>query len=101
VGKGIESSLAAARGLTVTRITLIPKSVWEHVRQAGFKPKGSLVMVVNDSAVQAMKKLHDDCESLSADISWGKGKETGSFSPKWSVICAGSILSVLSNGNLS
>jgi len=56
---------------------------------------------LNDSAIQAMKKLRDACESLSADISWGKGKETGSFSPKWSDICSGSILSVWSNGIVS
>jgi hypothetical protein len=56
---------------------------------------------VNDSAVQAMKKLHDACECLSADISWRKGKETGSFSPKWSDICSESILSVWSDGSLS
>jgi hypothetical protein len=56
---------------------------------------------LDDSAINAMKTLHDACESLSADISWGRGKETGSFSPKWSHICKGSILSVFSDGNLS
>lgn len=56
---------------------------------------------LNDSAILAMKKLHDASESLSADIHWGRGKETGSFSPKWSGICSGSIFSVFSSGNLS
>ena len=70
---------------------------WDWAKfEADARQKG-----VNDTAIQAMKKLLDACESLSADISWGKGKETGSFSPKWSDICSGSILSVWSNGIVS
>jgi hypothetical protein len=56
---------------------------------------------VESSVIQAMKKLRDACAALSAEIDWGRGKDTGSFNPKWPSICSASILSVYSNGTLS
>jgi hypothetical protein len=50
------------------------------------------------ATIEAMKKLLDGCEALSAEITWGTGVTYGSFNPKWSAICPGSVFCVTSNG---
>ncbi|MGO8816579.1 MAG: hypothetical protein ACLQVG_18235 [Terriglobia bacterium] len=55
---------------------------------------------VTESTIVAMKKLHDGCKALSADIVWGTGTEYGSFNPKWVSICPRSVFQVSSSGAL-
>ena len=38
---------------------------------------------LQDQTILAMRTVYDVCKSLQADISWGRGVETGSFSPVW------------------
>jgi hypothetical protein len=48
-----------------------------------------------------VRKLYDACEELSAEMIWGQGVETGSFSPKWSALCENAApFSVYANGRL-
>lgn len=55
---------------------------------------------VAQSTIDAMRKLHDGCEALSADIAWGGGKTQGSFNPRWAFICHKSVFSVTTWGGL-
>jgi len=56
---------------------------------------------LNDADIDAIRKLREVCESIAAEIHWGGGKLTGSFSAKWQGLCSGAVLSVYSNGELA
>ena len=54
-----------------------------------------------EGTIAAIRKLYDACKILQADIVWGRGTVTGSFSPKWASICpTAAPFSVFANGNL-
>jgi hypothetical protein len=54
-----------------------------------------------EEIIAAMLKIYDTCKSLDADIAWGRGTATGSFSPKWpSLHSSIAPFSVFSNGKL-
>jgi hypothetical protein len=55
---------------------------------------------VAESSIEAMKKLHDGCKALSANVAWGTGTDWGSFNPKWASICPRSVFTVTSYGIL-
>ena len=56
---------------------------------------------LGEDAISAMRQVYDACKTLQADIAWGKGIATGSFSPKWPVLSAsGSPFSIYSDGKL-
>jgi hypothetical protein len=38
---------------------------------------------LDTATIEALKVLYDACKELKADIAWGRGTVTGSFSPKW------------------
>lgn len=56
---------------------------------------------VSDVELQAMERLYAQSLSCGCEVSWGTGVNTGSFNIKKRSVCTRSILSVLSNGNLS
>jgi hypothetical protein len=55
---------------------------------------------LSEADITAMSQLKAALESLGANIHWGGGKETGSYSAKWPRICSGAIVSVYSTGDL-
>jgi hypothetical protein len=55
----------------------------------------------NGPAIAAMRNIYDTCKELQADITWGRGKMTGSFGPKWPSIYSGAALfSMFADGRL-
>lgn len=81
---------------TVTVGPRQPPRAWDwETFQADAQKNG-----LDGAAIDAVRKLHDECKSLSSQIDWGAGKVTGSFNVKWPSICPASILSVYSNGYL-
>jgi len=56
---------------------------------------------LEEPTITAMRQVYDACKALQADIAWGKGVATGSFSPKWPTLSvSGSPFSVYSDGKL-
>jgi hypothetical protein len=56
---------------------------------------------LDEGSIARIRKLYDVCKSLKADIIWGRGSVTGSFSPKWTAICPNAApFSVYANGKL-
>lgn len=56
---------------------------------------------VDEQTIEAMLKIYEACKSLQADISWGRGAKTGSFSPIWPILHSSTApFSVYSNGKL-
>ena len=56
---------------------------------------------LDEQSIAGIKKLYDAAKSLQADIIWGRGTVTGSFSPKWQSICSNAApFSVYANGKL-
>jgi hypothetical protein len=56
---------------------------------------------LQEQAIAAMQKVYEACKSLQADIAWGRGTSTGSFSPKWPRLHSSiAPFSVYSNGKL-
>lgn len=56
---------------------------------------------LGEETIAAMRQVYDASKTLQADIAWGKGVATGSFSPKWPVVStSGSPFSVYSDGKL-
>jgi len=56
---------------------------------------------LDEQTIATMRKLYDACKELQADIAWGRGTATGSFSPKWpSIYANGSLISVYADGRL-
>jgi hypothetical protein len=56
---------------------------------------------LDDGSIAVMRKVYDACKSLQADIAWGRGSVTGSFSPKWAKLARRvAPFSVLASGNL-
>jgi hypothetical protein len=56
---------------------------------------------LDDPSVAAIRRLYDACKELGADIKWGRGATTASFSPKWPTICSNAApFSVFSTGAL-
>jgi hypothetical protein len=56
---------------------------------------------LGEQSIAAIQKLYNKCKSLQADISWGRGTITGSFSPKWPTISSKvAPFSVYTNGKL-
>jgi hypothetical protein len=51
--------------------------------------------------VRAIESLYESCLALGCEISWGTGRETGSFSAKDLALAQRSIITVYSNGTLS
>jgi hypothetical protein len=51
--------------------------------------------------VQAVASLFEGCVELGFEITWGSGKETGSYSIKDTSLAQRSLLTVFSNGNLA
>jgi hypothetical protein len=52
-------------------------------------------------AQNAVRELFDACKSLSCEISWGTGVNTGSFQVKWPSFCPKAPITVYSNGGLA
>jgi len=68
---------------------------WESFR-ANAEQKG-----LDEKIIAGIKKLYDVAQGLRADIVWGRGTMTGSFSPKWPSIHATiAPFSVYANGKL-
>jgi hypothetical protein len=56
---------------------------------------------LDEPSIAAIRRLYDACKELGADIKWGRGATTASFSPKWPSICSNAApFSVYSTGNL-
>jgi hypothetical protein len=56
---------------------------------------------LDEQTIAVMRKVYDACKELQADIAWGRGVVTGSFSPKWpSIYPHGSLISVYADGKL-
>jgi hypothetical protein len=56
---------------------------------------------MSESSIAKVRIVFETCEQLSAEIVWGRGVATGSFSPKWSALSpTGSVFSIYANGNL-
>ena len=56
---------------------------------------------LGEDDIARIRKLYDACVRLRADLAWGRGTVTGSFSPKWRSIGVGSSpFSVMANGKL-
>lgn len=56
---------------------------------------------LSESNINTLRRVFDVCNELSAEIVWGRGVATGSFSPKWSFLSAtGSLFSIYANGKL-
>ncbi|MGD1108420.1 MAG: hypothetical protein ABR865_15365 [Terracidiphilus sp.] len=56
---------------------------------------------LEEETISAIRKVYDVCKSLQADIAWGRGTATGSFSPKWPRLHSSiAPFSVYSNGKL-
>jgi hypothetical protein len=55
---------------------------------------------LDEQSIGRIRELYDGCKALSAEIAWGRGTKTASFSPKWPSIHAyGAPFSVYANGN--
>jgi hypothetical protein len=68
---------------------------WDSFR-ANAQQKG-----LSEDDIARMRKLYDACGRLQADLAWGRGSVTGSFSPKWrSLGVAAAPFSVFSDGKL-
>jgi hypothetical protein len=68
---------------------------WESFR-ANAAQKG-----LDEQSIAGIKRLYDVSKSLQADIIWGRGTVTGSFSPKWPSIChTAAPFSVYADGKL-
>lgn len=52
-------------------------------------------------AQNAVRELFDACKSLSCEVSWGTGVNTGSFQVKWPSFCPKAPITVYSNGGLA
>jgi len=56
---------------------------------------------IGEEKICALKLVYETCKTLGAEIAWGRGVRTASFSPRWPSICANPApFSVYSNGNL-
>jgi hypothetical protein len=56
---------------------------------------------LGEQTITAIQKLYNKCKLLQADIAWGRGTVTGSFSPKWpSISSKVAPFSVYANGRL-
>lgn len=63
--------------------------------------KNALSKGLSESTLASIRSLYDACEALSAEITWGRGVATGSFSPKWAALCENAApFSVYANGRL-
>jgi hypothetical protein len=70
-------------------------SDWESFRRNAEQKR------IGEDTIAAMRKVYDACKELQADIAWGRGTVTGSFSPKWpSVASTGSLISLYADGRL-
>jgi hypothetical protein len=41
---------------------------------------------LDPQSIESIKRLYEACKSLKAEIAWGRGAVTGSFSPKWAAV---------------
>ena len=56
---------------------------------------------LDEPSIAGIRSLYDACKELGADVGWGRGTTTASFSPKWPSICSNAApFSVYSNGTL-
>ena len=56
---------------------------------------------LDELSIAGMRKVYDTCKCLQADIVWGRGTVTGSFSPKWTSISSNvAPFSVYADGKL-
>jgi len=63
--------------------------------------KNALSKGLSESTLTSIRTLYEACEDLSAEMIWGRGVQTGSFSPKWSALCENAApFSVYANGRL-
>jgi hypothetical protein len=54
---------------------------------------------LDDDEIDRCRKLYDACIELRADIAWGRGTETASFSPRWKALRVNAApFSVYANG---
>ncbi len=68
---------------------------WESFRKNA-EQKG-----LEEQTIAAMREVYDACKALQADISWGRGVATGSFSPIWQSIHSSiAPFSLFANGKL-
>jgi hypothetical protein len=65
------------RAAATEKSTTLAATDWESFKQNA-EEKG-----LEEQTISAMRKVYDACKALQADISWGRGKVTGSFSPVW------------------
>jgi hypothetical protein len=61
----------------------------------------ALTKGLSESTLTGIRSLYDACEELAAEMIWGRGVSTGSFSPKWSTLCENAApFSIYANGRL-
>lgn len=65
------------RAVATEKSTTLAATDWESFKKNA-EEKG-----LEEETICAMRKVYDSCKALQADISWGRGKVTGSFSPVW------------------
>ncbi len=56
---------------------------------------------LNEKDVNAIRKLLDKSQELKCELTWGTGKNTGSFSAKWPHLGKSSVFSVYSDGTIA
>ena len=88
--------LAGAKRLALATQNRTPVAVdWDSFK-ANAQKKG-----LDEQAIGGIRRLYEACELERAEIGWGRGVETASFSAKWPDICSNaSVFSVYSTGDL-
>jgi hypothetical protein len=83
------------KAASAQHVSKVAATDWESFR-ANAAQRG-----LDELRIGVVRKVYDACKALQADITWGRGSVTGSFSPKWAALSKTvAPFSLYSNGNL-